>query len=417
MKQFILLIWYIKMFKVSKANWLSWKVKVSASKNAALPILAANFLVDNKILLENLPDIIDVNILKEIGETYLQQGTLVWPLTERIRSSILLIPVWLYKFWKIDFSNCGWCSLWKRPLDTFDNVFKQAWVNIILKSDRKTFKVKWKPNKKIVLDTFSVTATEALIIYLAFLDKIDYTIEIANIAIEPHVIDLINFLKQLWANIELSYDHRLYIKPSKIDIKKYKYNIISDYIEAGTFFGLWAIVDNSEITINNINPQHLEAMFTIANKIWINYEYWKDYIKVNSFNKKNYKNTNIQTMIYPWFPTDLQSIFWTLLTQVDGISKIHEVLFEWRFGYFSELENMWAHVEILNPHEVLIVWWKKFTWTYVNTKDLRAWAWLILAWCVADWETYIANEHIIKRWYENIVEKLKKIWVNIEEIK
>jgi UDP-N-acetylglucosamine 1-carboxyvinyltransferase len=121
-------------------------------------------------------------------------------------------------------------------------------------------------------------------------------------------------------------------------------------------------------------------------------------------------------MIYPWFPTDLQSIFWTLLTQIKWISKIHEVLFEWRFGYFAELENMYAHIEILNPHEVLIVGWTKLKWNYVNTKDLRAWAWLILAWIVAEWETHIMNEHIIKRWYEDIVEKLKWIWVNIEEV-
>lgn len=405
------------MFKVAYSNWLHWEIEVPTSKNASLPILAANFLLNNKIWIENLPDIIDVNILKEIWETYLQKWTLVWPLTERIRSSILLIPVWLYKFWKIDFSNCGWCSLWKRPLDTFDKALEQAWVNIISKSDKKIFKVKNKPNKKIILDEFSVTATEAILIYLAFLDKVDYEIEVANIAIEPHVIDLINFLKILWANIKLSYDHRVFIKPSKINIQTYTYNIISDYIQAWTFFAMWAIIDDSEIIIKNINSNQLYNIFAIADRIWINYEYWKDYIKVNSYNKENYKPVNIQTMIYPWFPTDLQSIFWTLITQINWISKIHEVLFEWRFWYFTELENMGAHVEILNPHEILIVWWTKLKWTYVNTKDLRAWAALILAWCVAEWETYIMNEHIIKRWYENIVEKLQNIWVKIQEIK
>jgi len=404
------------MFKVSYSNNLRWEITLSASKNAALPILAANFLVDKQIWLLNLPNIIDVNILNQIWDEYLSKWTLIWPLVERIRSSILLIPVWLYKYGKIGFSNCGGCSLGKRPLDTFDNAFQQAWVNVIVKENKKIFKVKNKPNKKIILTSFSVTATEAILIYLAFLDKIDYEIEIANIAIEPHVLDLINFLKQLWANIKLWYDHRVFIKPSKIDIKKYDYEIISDYIEWWTFFALWAIADNSEITIKNINPSHLEAIFTVADKIWIQYSYGKNYITVNSFNKKKYKNTNIQTMIYPWFPTDLQSIFWTVLTQIKWISKIHEVLFEWRFGYFAELENMHAHIEILNPHEVLIVWWTKLKWNYVNTKDLRAGAWLILAWIVAEWETHIMNEHIIKRWYESIIEKLKWIWVNIEEI-
>ena len=121
-------------------------------------------------------------------------------------------------------------------------------------------------------------------------------------------------------------------------------------------------------------------------------------------------------MIYPWFPTDLQSIFWALLTQIKWISKIHEVLFEWRFGYFAELENMQAQIEILNPHEVLIIWWKKLKWTYVNTRDLRAGASLILAGIIAKWSTYITNENIIKRGYENVVQKLRWIWVKIEEI-
>ena len=404
------------MFKVDYSSNLKWEITVSASKNAALPILAANFLVNKKVNLTNLPDIVDVNVLDEIWDTYLQKWTLVWPMTERIRSSILLIPVWLYKYGKISFSNCGGCSLWKRPLDTFDNAFEQAWVKVLVKSDRKIFRTVSKPKKKIILSSFSVTATEAILIYLAFLDKIDYEIEIANIAIEPHVIDLIDFLKNIWANIRLWYDHRVFVKPWNIHIKNYEYSIVSDYIEAGTYFGLGAIADDSEIIIKNINPSHLESVFTTADKIWINYEYWKDFIKVNSFNKKNYKPTNIQTMIYPWFPTDLQSIFWILLTQIKWISKIHEVLFEWRFAYFAELENMWAHIEILNPHEVLIVWWKQLIGTYVNTRDLRAWAWLILSWVVAKWTTFITNESIIKRGYEDIVAKLQWIWVKIEEV-
>ena len=404
------------MFKLSHSENLTWEINVSASKNAALPILAANFLVDKKVSLTNLPNIIDVNILDKIWDTYLQDWHLIWPEVERIRSSILLIPVWLYKFWKINFSNCWWCSLWKRPLDTFDKAFEQAGVKVLVKPEKKIFKVVSKPNKKIVLDSFSVTGTEALLIYLAFLDKIDYEIEIVNIAIEPHVIDLINFLKILWANIKLSYDHRVFIKPSKINIVNYEYEIVSDYIEAWTYFAMWAIAENSEILIKNVNPDHLNAMFSIANQIWIQYETGQDFIKVNSYNKKKYKPTKLQTMIYPWFPTDLQSIFWALLTQVNWISKIHEVLFEWRFWYFAELENMWARVEVLNPHEVLIIWWWKLRWTYVNSRDLRAGASLILAGIVAEWETFITNENIIKRGYEDIVNKLLGIWVKIEEV-
>ena len=404
------------MFQVNHSENLKWEISISASKNAALPILAANYLVDKKITLTNLPKIIDVEILDQIGQEYLQKWTLIWPLTERIRSSILLIPVGLYKFGKISFSNCGWCSLGKRPLDTFDNAFEQAGVKVLTTSDKKIFKVVTKPNKKILLNSFSVTATEAILMYLAFLDKIDYEIEIVNIAIEPHVIDLIKFLQNLWANIKLMYDHRVIVKPSKINILSYEYEIVSDYIEAGTYFAMWAIAENSEILIKNVNPNHLNAMFALSNQIWIEYETWNDFIKVNSYNKKQYKPVKLQTMIYPGFPTDLQSIFWALLTQIKWISKVHEVLFEWRFGYFAELENMWAQIEILNPHEVLIIWWKQLKWTYVNTLDLRAGASLILAGIVASGTTYITNENIIKRGYENIVEKLTNIGVDIKEV-
>ncbi len=404
------------MFKVSYSPDLEWEVVISASKNAALPILAANYLVDKQVSLTNLPKILDVEILDKIWMENLQKWNLTGPLVERIRSSILMIPVALFKFWKIPFSNCWWCSLGKRPLDTFDRGFEQAWVKVIQKSDRKIFKVVSKPNKKIILDSFSVTATEALLIYLSFLDKIDYEIHLVNAAIEPHVIDLVKFLRNLWANIKIGFDHRFIIKPSSINILSYEYEIVSDYIEAGTYFVLGALADNSEIVIKNVVPEHLNSVFAISNLIGINYEVGSDFIKVNSFNKKNYKPVKLQTMIYPGFPTDLQSIFWVLLTQINGISKIHEVLFEWRFSYFSELENMGAYVEILNPHEVLIIWQRKLKWTYVNSKDLRAWASLILAWVIAEGETIITNEHIIKRWYENVIEKLQNLWVNIKEI-
>ena len=403
------------MFKVNHSENLNWEIEISASKNAALPILAANYLVDKQVVLTNLPKIIDVEILDKIWQEYLQKWHLTWPLVERIRSSILLIPVGLYKFGKINFSNCWWCSLWKRPLDTFDNAFEQAWVKVLIKPDKKIFKVVSKPNKKIILNSFSVTATEAILIYLSFLDKIDYEIKVVNIAIEPHVIDLIKFLQSLWAHIQISYDHSVIVKPTKIKIQSYEYEIVSDYIEAWTYFAIGAITENSEILIKNINPDHLNAMFSVANQIWIQYKTDKNFIKVNSFNKKNYKPIKLQTMIYPWFPTDLQSIFWAMLTQIKWISKIHEVLFEGRFGYFIELENMWAQVEILNPHEVLIIWWKKLKWTYVNTRDLRAGASLILAGIIAEWTTYITNENIIKRGYENIVKKLQNVGVDINE--
>lgn len=408
------------MFKITYSNNLKWEITVSWSKNAALPIIAANYLTDQKIKLNNLPDILDVKTLLEAWNWALHNSkeyfNLTTPETTKIRASILLIPIWLLKFWIVYFCKPWWCNIWKRPLDTFDDAFMQAGV-WIENNWYKIYKKIWKPKTKIILSEFSVTTTEALLIYLAFLSDIDYEIKIYNIAIEPHVINLIDFLKNIWANIKLNYNHSVTIKPSKINIKNDHFNIIGDYIEAWTFLWLWAIADNSELMVKWTNIEDLISVFKVSEKIWINIKILdKNSFIVNSKNKKNYKAIKLQTMIFPWFPTDLQSIFWVVLTQANWVSKIYETLFEWRFGYLTELENMWAKVEILNPHQALIIWPTKLKWWYVTSKDLRWWWALLIAWTIAEWQTYIMNENIILRGYSNILEKLKSVGVRIEKV-
>jgi UDP-N-acetylglucosamine 1-carboxyvinyltransferase len=159
----------------------------------------------------------------------------------------------------------------------------------------------------------------------------------------------------------------------------------------------------------------LSAMYGIATRIGIDFKILdKHTIRVSSSNRAHYKATKLETRIYPWFPTDLQSIFWTLLTQADGVSKIFETLYEWRFNYLSELQNLWWRVEILNPHEAIVIGPSKLKWWYVASTDLRCgWA-MVLAGIMAEWDTYITNEDIIARWYDDIINKLQKIGVHIE---
>ncbi len=411
------------MFKISQSSNLRWEIQVSGSKNAALPILAANYILDQseQIKLENLPYIIDVQKLKYVADYSFQNSTKwYFDLTSQeatsIRASILLIPVGLLKFWKVKFCKAGGCNIGKRPLDAFDDAFMQAWIEITNK-DVKVYKVRSKPQSKIILQEFSVTTTEALLMYLAFLKDIDYEITIYNIATEPHVVNLIEFLQNLWAKIKILPNHKIVVQPSKINIRKEKFKIIWDYIEAWTFFALWSVVEDSKIVIKGVNWEDLVSMFKIAEKIGISYRILdKDIFEVNSSNKKKYQAVKLQTMIHPWFPTDLQSIFGTVLTQAKWVSKIFETLFEWRFSYLVELENLGANIEILNPHQALIIWPTKLKWGYVTTKDLRWWWALIIAWAIAKWQTYIANEDIILRWYCCIDEKLKSIWLDIEKI-
>lgn len=409
------------MFQISYSPNLKWEVSISWSKNAALPIVVANYLIWNKIKLLNKPWISDIANMEKLAEDALERSQDFFDLTSELatkfRASILLIPLWLHRYGKVKFVGTWWCKIGKRPLDSFDDALTKAWITVI-NDEFKTYQVTGKPKKNIMLQEFSVTTVEALITYLAFLPWIDYDINIYMVATEPHVKNLIAFLNNAWADIRLWIDHTITLTPSTIKINNPEFKIISDYIEAGTYFAIWAWADNSDIIIKDFDVDDLSSIYSVSDKIWIKFKILdKHTIRVDSHNKANYRATKFETRIYPWFATDLQSIFWTLLTQANWISKIFETLYEWRFSYLSELENLWAKTEILNPHEAIVIWPTKLKWWYVTSTDLRWWWAMVLAWIMSQWTTNIMSEEIIARWYDDIVNKLKSIWVKIDQVK
>ncbi len=408
------------MFKISYSPDLRGEVLISGSKNAALPIIAANYLIDQQIQLENKPDISDVRSIEKLAEDALSKSANFFDLTSELatkfRASILLIPVGLKKFWEVRFVGSGGCKIGKRPLDTFEDALHKAGVEIT-HGQFKTFKVVGKPKKNIMLQEFSVTATEALITYLAFLDDVDYEITVYQVATEPHVKNLIDFLNAAGADIHMGIDHTITINPKKIAIKEPSFKIISDYIEAGTYFAIGAWADNSELIIRNVNVDDLSAMYNIASKIGINFKILdKQTLVVNSYNKANYKAVKLEIRIFPWFPSDLQSIFGALASQFDGVTKIFETLYEGRFGYLNELENLGWKIEILNPHQALVIWKTELHGGYVSSTDLRWWGAMVLAGIMAKEETMIMNEDIIARGYADILNKLSTIGVKISAL-
>lgn len=408
------------MFKISYSPDLRGEVLISGSKNAALPIIAANYLIDQQIQLENKPDISDVRSIEKLAEDALSKSTDFFDLTSELatkfRASILLIPVGLKKFWEVRFVGSGGCKIGKRPLDTFEDALYKAGVEIT-HGQFKTFKVVGKPKKNIMLQEFSVTATEALITYLAFLDDVDYEITVYQVATEPHVKNLIDFLNAAGADIHMGIDHTITVNPKKIAIKEPSFKIISDYIEAGTYFAIGAWADNSELIIRNVNVDDLSAMYNIASKIGINFKILdKQTLVVNSYNKANYKAVKLEIRIFPWFPSDLQSIFGALASQFDGVTKIFETLYEGRFGYLNELENLGWKIEILNPHQALVIWKTELHGGYVSSTDLRWWGAMVLAGIMAKGETMIMNEDIIARGYADILNKLSTIGVKISAL-
>ena len=307
------------MYKISYSPNLKGEVLISGSKNAALPIVAANYILDNKITLHNKPNIKDIIAMEELATEALANSKDFFDLTSdkatKIRASILLIPLGLIKYGKVKFIGTGGCAIGKRPLDMFDDALVKAGITIT-NDEFKTFEVTGKPKRNIMMQGFSVTAAEALVTYLAFADNFDYEINIYQVAIEPHVRNLIDFLNNAGADITLNVDHTLVVRPSKKTIKEAEFTIIADYIEAGTYFAIGAGAHNSEITIKGCHVDELSALYSVADRIGINFKIIDKYtICVNSFNKKNYQAVKIETRIYPGFPTDLQSVFGTLMTQ------------------------------------------------------------------------------------------------------
>ena len=225
---------------------------ISGSKNAALPIVAANFCIDNQVKLNNKPNIKDIASMESLAKTSIEKSEGFFDLTDdlakKFRASILLIPFGLVKYGKVKFVGSGGCNIGKRPLDSFDDALRQAGVKMT-QDEYKTYEVVAQPKRNIMMQEFSVTAIEALLIYLAFAKDVDYEINIYQVAIEPHVRNLIDFLNNAGADIHLNVDHSIVVKPGTHKIKENEFEIIADYIEAGTYFAIGAGADDSELII------------------------------------------------------------------------------------------------------------------------------------------------------------------------
>jgi len=231
-------------------------------------------------------------------------------------------------------------------------------------------------------------------------------------AIEPHVMNVISFLRKAWADISIKYDHTIVIRWVSELINNIEFDVCYDYIEAWTFMIIWALASDDFIDINNACIKDLYIFIDKLREAWVKLEdLWNDVLRVHKCT--NLKPVNIQTNIFPGFPTDLQSPFAILQSQANWVSKIFEILFEWRLSYLVELEKMWGKPYVINPHQATIEWKTNLNWTTVTSWDLRAWAAMIIAWLIAKWETRVTKVEYIERWYENFVDKLKSLWADI----
>lgn len=413
------------MFIIKQSHNLKGTIHVSGSKNAALPIIAANYLTGNAIKLRNVPDILDVHNLIDVADDAVKvsKGKKYFDLTSekclKIRVSILMIPYGLLTHGTVKFIGVGGCNLGKRSLDAFDDALTQCGITITQKGTIKTYTQHKKPQQDIIQKEFSVTTTEALLTYLSFLPgtfKQPFTIH--NAAIEPHVLNVISFLQTVGALIEVNYDHSITIMPQQIRVTHSEFPIIWDMLEAGLYMAIGATSPGSDITVTGVDIKELLSTFTFAKWVGIDYTILDHQsFRVTAKNLKKYQATQIKTMIFPGFPTDLQSVMAVVLTQCDGMSKIFERLFEGRFAYLAELEKLGAKCEILNPHQAVVVGPTKLKGNFVNSTDIRGGGALLVAGIIASGSTTVHNESIILRGYDSIVKKLQSIGVAITQKK
>ncbi len=417
------------MLSVTWPQSLSWRVKISWSKNAALPLIAA-CLFHETSRLENVPRIWDIftflDIIKSLGWKVSFEGntldidtkgftkeTLDKGLVKKIRASILIFPALLARFGSLEIPHPGGCVIGKRPVGDHVRGLEAIWYTYEWTDEEMKFSGSVKTWNVSFSAGFAVTATESLLIANAWRDGIT-TIHMA--AVEPHVMNLIDFLRNAGVQIDISYDHTIIVHGKK-DIPKHMTGVvIHDYIESWTFFVLGALTAEPSVTIENARISDLGAFLEKCREAGVRFDLKPEKDEIIVYNSRtSLKSVTFQTNIYPGFPTDLQSPFALLLSQAEGISRIHEVMFEGRLNWLVEIEKMKGHIAILNPHEALIFGKTHLKWTMVSSWDLRAGVTMIIAGMIARGETLVTNVEYIERGYEDIVGKIEKLWGKIEK--
>ena len=408
---------------------LSGKISISGSKNATLPILAACIL-SNHALLKNIPLVKDiftmVELLKFIGlKTKIHQkkntievindekniNTLApYKLVKTMRAGVLVLGSLLAKYGKAKVSLPGGCAIGSRPVDLHLFALKKLGAKIKIK-DGYIFAEAKKGLKGSVINfpTISVGATENALLAAS---KAEGKTVLKNCAIEPEIKDLIVFLKKLGSIIYLK-GRTITIKENKIKSTKIIHEVIFDRIELGTYMIAGALLSKKNLTIDKIKPKIVNNEIEILRKIGVKIIKKKNLVIIKK--NKKLKKINISTKPYPGFPTDLQAQLMVLLTQVNGISKIKEDIFENRFMHVPELRRMGAKIAIKDK-TAIITGPTKLTGAEVMATDLRASVSLVLAGLVAENRTIVNRIYHLDRGYEFLERKLKNCKAEIKRL-
>jgi len=417
----------MERFVIKGNQPLGGTIRVNGAKNAALKILAACLLTDKKLTVSNVPQIEDifrlVELLKKVGVeiknnskgTYqleaknIKTTQLDPDIASRLKGSILMIGPLLARRGEATLCQSGGCVIGQRPRDIFLDGFEAFGAKIKRNKQGYHLSTKQLKGTKFVFPKISVTATEAMIL-TAVLAK--GKTKLINVACEPEIVNLVDFLNKSGAKIKGAGTPFIEIEGVK-SLGGGQCQVIPDRIEAGSFIAL-GVASNSPIKVTNMNPGHLEVLWSLLDKAGANLEIGKDFVKVKPSSKL--KAIDLKTHEYPGFPTDLQSPFTVLMTQAEGFSLIHETIFEGRLFYTDSLNQMGAKIIMADPHRVMIQGSTKLYGRHLTSPDIRAGVALVIAALIAQGESIIENIYQIDRGYEKIEERLQKLGAKIKRV-
>ncbi|MBR6399657.1 MAG: UDP-N-acetylglucosamine 1-carboxyvinyltransferase [Firmicutes bacterium] len=418
---------YTEKYLIKKAAPLSGTVEISGSKNAALPVLAASLLCSGKITVLNVPKLSDVDVMldllayfgadvKRSADTVtvdcgsVQNRTPEYETAKKIRASFLLAGALLGRFGSCSMPMPGGCGIGLRPVDLHLKGFSAMGADITLEHGLVHISAPRLHGVSIYLDFPSVGATENIMLAAVYA-KGDTCI--CNCATEPEIVDLAAFINKMGGKIEGAGTDSITVHGVG-SLSGCSYGILPDRIEAGTYMLMAAAVSGSDLCIKNVVPQHLAPVIHKLNETGIKIITGEDLIRVDSCG--GIKNTDIKTLPYPGFPTDMQAQFMALMTTGKGSGIVRETVFENRFMYVSELNRMGADIKI-DGRSAVVNGVSHLSGTAVKATDLRAGAALVTAALMAEGTTEIGEIHHIDRGYENLEEKLRGIGVDICRIR
>ena len=416
----------MEQYVIKGGNPLVGEVTIGGAKNAALGILAAAIMSDEDVLIDNLPDVSDINVLlqaiasigadvvrihrnavkingKNIHSYCIDDGFI-----RKIRASYYLLGALLGKYKEAEVALPGGCNIGSRPIDQHIKGFRALGAKVEINNSMIVAKAEQLKARHIYLDVVSVGATINIMMAAAMAEG--RTI-LENAAKEPHIVDVANFLNSMGADIKGAGTDVIRIQGVQ-KLHGTEYTIIPDQIEAGTFMCA-AAATQGDVTVKHVIPKHLESISAKLIEMGAEIEELDDAVRVVA--AKRLQPTNIKTLPYPGFPTDMQPQVAIALALADGTSVITESIFENRFRYVDELARMGARIKV-EGNTAIIIGVPKYKGAHMSAPDLRAGAALVLAALSADGISTVDSIGYIQRGYEDFEGKLRSLGACIEKV-